>query len=727
MLPVPQRSPPRSLPPEEKLRNLFGSGAKDPVGHQQHVGEQGSKRHSRISNVHALARGGSSVGEGLTEQLMPLVYGLCFHIFSGHTLRLMHDERWGSAFHAAALRAAQRQTASLRAARICVLGIGSCVPALAAAKAGAQVLWVERVERFAECARSLARRNAVPVQVVRRAEWTKLTLGAGQQPFDTVITEEVGDDLLEDGLLTIARHAITHLLPPAPNSSPSPGLRFIPARATAYGCLVSLRVGEISGFDLRAFNAFRSNESVFVDIEHLEATDHFGRHRAVLLSAPARLFHFDFERADQIPPAGRTHHLRLTATREGLLNALVTWFELNLDAEATVGTAPAMGRAARPFWRRARGQRLHFLGYERALAPGDGVACVASHDDDSLRLVAEADADAARRGRLVVWPQINSLAYHWPMIADEGRNGCFDRALGRAITRLTASGTPSHVLDIGSGSGLLAMMAARAGAARVTSLEMVPALAAAARHITRENGYGRRVTILGQKSTDLNEQDLHGRADLLVCEIVDDQLLGEGVLSTVQDARRRLLRPNAQIIPSGAVVYVLAVEMRAPSRSGLQLDDANLFACDQAMCPRAHTGVKLQELAPHDYRALADPLPIFSFDWATAPVESLCDARVSEHELLLTRGGTLNALLVYFHLRCDEDDVYSSGPDNPQLVAWDQNLRYLPIEVRVQAGLRLQVRAEHDEQMVRVGLPQLRPEWIEGSVGHTQLLSRPNV
>ena len=34
------------------------------------------------------------------------------------------------------------------------------------------------------------------------------------------------------------------------------------------------------------------------------------------------------------------------------------------------------------------------------------------------------------------------------------------------------------MLDIGSGSGLLAMMAVRAGAKRVSSLEMVPAMAA---------------------------------------------------------------------------------------------------------------------------------------------------------------------------------------------------------------------------------------------------------
>ena len=243
-LPIPARAQLRETTPEEKMRNLgitgSGSERKDPVGHQKNVGEAGSKRKSRASNLQALALGGSSVSEGLTEQLMPLVYGLCFHAVSDHTMRMISDERWCAAFRTSAIRASRQL--SLGRARVCVLGMGCCVPAMAAAQAGAQVLWVERVERFAECARRLAKRNAVQLQVVRRKQWELFTLDRGQQLFDVVITEEIGDDLLEEGILLIARHAQTHLLPSLGVDSPSRGVRFIPARATSYGCLVSLRV-----------------------------------------------------------------------------------------------------------------------------------------------------------------------------------------------------------------------------------------------------------------------------------------------------------------------------------------------------------------------------------------------------------------------------------------------------------------------------------------------------
>ena len=65
---------------------------------------------------------------------------------------------------------------------------------------------------------------------------------------------QVSDDLLADGILSIARHAHKHLL--------RRGGRFVPARAHLFVALGSVRVGECSGFDLSAFNAFRSNEQV---------------------------------------------------------------------------------------------------------------------------------------------------------------------------------------------------------------------------------------------------------------------------------------------------------------------------------------------------------------------------------------------------------------------------------------------------------------------------------
>ena len=59
--------------------------------------------------------------------------------------------------------------------------------------------------------------------------------------------------------------------------------------------------------------------------------------------------------------------------------------------------------------------------------------------------------------------------WHYRMINDGARNGAYDRAIAAAVRRM---GPQAPVLDIGSGSGLLAMMAARAGAVDVTACDL---------------------------------------------------------------------------------------------------------------------------------------------------------------------------------------------------------------------------------------------------------------
>ena len=46
-----------------------------------------------------------------------------------------------------------------------------------------------------------------------------------------------------------------------------------------------------------------------------------------------------------------------------------------------------------------------------------------------------------------------------------------------------------------------------------------------------------------------------------VCELVDNELLGEGTLTSIADARRRLLTPTARVVPSGGVLWALPVQV----------------------------------------------------------------------------------------------------------------------------------------------------------------------
>lgn len=139
-------------------------------------------------------------------------------------------------------------------------------------------------------------------------------------------------------------------------------------------------------------------------------------------------------------------------------------------------------------------------------------------------------------------------SWHGPMLRDEPRN----RAYAAAIKRLVKPGM--LVLEIGSGAGLLSMMAARAGA-QVITCELNPIVEATAREIIERNGLSDRITIIGERSSDLKVGiDMPRRADLLMSELFDDTLFGDHIMQHIDDAVNRLLVPGAPIIPCGSSV-----------------------------------------------------------------------------------------------------------------------------------------------------------------------------
>ena len=147
------------------------------------------------------------------------------------------------------------------------------------------------------------------------------------------------------------------------------------------------------------------------------------------------------------------------------------------------------------------------------------------------------DVEVAARTQQLIGQSVPR--WHFNMLRDEPRNAAFDAAIRRAVTPGT------HVLDIGAGSGLLSMMAARAGAGRVVACEENPAIADMARQIVATNGFAERVRVVTGNSTELDvESDLEGRADVIVSEIVSNNLLAEGVLKTLADAATRRRRVN---------------------------------------------------------------------------------------------------------------------------------------------------------------------------------------
>ena len=84
------------------------------------------------------------------------------------------------------------------------------------------------------------------------------------------------------------------------------------------------------------------------------------------------------------------------------------------------------------------------------------------------------------------------LGYHFSMVNDVARAVAFKRGLAEAIT------PASIVVDLGSGSGLLAVMAAQLGARHVFAIEQESSLAEVSRKVMVDNGVSHCVTVINR-------------------------------------------------------------------------------------------------------------------------------------------------------------------------------------------------------------------------------------
>lgn len=277
--------------------------------------------------------------------------------------------------------------------------------------------------------------------------------------------------------------------------------------------------------------------------------------------------------------------------------------------------------------------------------------------------------------------------WHFEMLNDEQRNAAFEQALRNAITSDTI------VLDIGSGTGLLAMMAARAGAKQTFTCEMVPALAELARETVERNGLADRVVTLGKKSNSLViGKQMMRKANLLVTETVDCGLLGEGIVPSITHAKANLLTQDAQIVPCGATVYAMVVESprlrnlnSARTAAGFDVSSINRYAVAH------YFPVRLGAFA---YTPLTDPFEAFHFDFANGAI-------VPERKTITvraTRDGVGHCIVFWFDMQLDAETSISNQPGST--THWEQALQCLVTEVPIRAGETIVIEAEHDCQII---------------------------
>lgn len=264
------------------------------------------------------------------------------------------------------------------------------------------------------------------------------------------------------------------------------------------------------------------------------------------------------------------------------------------------------------------------------------------------------------------------------------------------------------VLDLGAGMGILSLFACEAGAGRVYAVESAPS-AELARLVAASNGLAERIVCLHGRSQDVA---LPEPADVLVTDTTETLGLNGQLLSAVIDARRRLLRPGARLLPSEIELRVAPVE--APRAYGYLVDVwATDFRGFDLAAVRPFAANNKQPAALDAEALLAVPASLGSVDLATASEPSFA-GRV---RMTATRAGTMHGLAGWFAARLADGIALTNDP-REATVGYGQALLPLAEPLALKAGDELDVevstydgrewswRVGRREQGTRHGFPR---------------------
>jgi type III protein arginine methyltransferase len=343
-------------------------------------------------------------------------------------------------------------------------------------------------------------------------------------------------------------------------------------------------------------------------------------------------------------------HLNAEERRRGL-DALIAHAE---------GNAPAMAALSR---------LLRTDGWKEGAAGLAARALALAPDDGEVRAIAREILSA------------DVPAWHFTIVRDAPRNRAYEEALNRAVT------PASRVLEIGTGTGLLAMMAARAGAAHVYTCEMEPAVALAARDVIAHNGLAGRITVIAKRSTDVDLAELGGRADILVSETISNDMLAEDPLPPIEDAIARLLKPGGVVIPArGRVRVALAHEAGMEARRIGAISGFDLSSFNRLASPFYQVGAA----SPH-LELRSEAADLFDFNFQSGGPWP--DARASVE--VVARGGAVNGIVQWIALDMDELGVYENRPGQAAS-SWAPLFHPFPTGIESRPGQPYTIFGRHD-------------------------------
>jgi SAM-dependent methyltransferase len=276
----------------------------------------------------------------------------------------------------------------------------------------------------------------------------------------------------------------------------------------------------------------------------------------------------------------------------------------------------------------------------------------------------------------------SQLGLHRDFLNDSVRNEAFEAAIARVVK------PESRVLDLGSGSGIWACVAARAGAKRVVAIEYSD-LALEAHKTVARNQLDHVVEVI---RADIRDVQLAREFDVIIHELVGGLVWEEDMVELTHVARERFLVDGGVLLPGIVRVYMCPWQFAGdrPKRSDwgtvCGIDVSHMYESELAQWRANRRATCLHGI---DGRGmLARPQLVHTsrlgIDREPYPTELRFD-------FIGERAAVATGVLGYMEIELDADHIIHTGPQDPP-TSWGHI--YVPAEqpLEIVAGARYEVR-----------------------------------
>ncbi len=260
---------------------------------------------------------------------------------------------------------------------------------------------------------------------------------------------------------------------------------------------------------------------------------------------------------------------------------------------------------------------------------------------------------------------------HRIMLSDKVRVEAYRKAIFEVIK------PGDVVVDIGTGSGILAFFAIQAGAKKVYAIEKGK-IAIEAQKLVDANNLVDKIEVINDQS---DKVDLPEKVDVLISELLGVFALEENLHKYKLDAKSRFLKPGGRMIPSSLELCVLPVQSEELRQRHIAMWNEDFYGVDYTLVQEYAFSQRYNEDCSGVIIPLAAPCSIASINYTRVDEINL----VYKGQVEITKPGLFHGLVGYFETTLSPGVVLSTSPDEPA-THWKQSFFHTREVTEVQPG-----------------------------------------